>query len=471
MIEGLQPYSELRPADIDWLDLLPAHWQQLPLKRIASSDNSGCYGRDPDVRGTVLPVATTAQIDREGNFSVEKMPLRSFQSDEVKRYGCTSGDVLVVKSSGSAANVISGKAGIVGATTPTFVFSNFLMRFRARESHVLSQFLFLLLTCNLTRQRVIRMVSTTTYPNLRVQEYCSALLPVPPPDEQAAIVRFLDHANRKIDGFIRAKRKLIGLLNEQKQAIIHRAVTRGLNPNAPLKPSGIPWLGDIPQHWEQHALCRLSKLRVERNPGGLPLLSVFLDRGVIRYEEGGGQVHAPSLDLSNYQVVRVGDFVLNNQQAWRGSVGVSAHEGIISPAYIVLEMSPQLDPTFANYLMRSRAMVDQFVAASKGVGDIQRQVFWPFLRIVQVPVPPLEEQKTIVDFLARDTKALSHAIARTEREIALMQEYRTRLTADVVTGKLDVRAAAEMLPDLTDQPQTELDESSANVEVEEEEEV
>jgi type I restriction enzyme S subunit len=74
--------------------------------------------------------------------------------------------------------------------------------------------------------------------------------PLPPPDEQAAIVRFLDHANRKIDGFIRAKRKLIGLLNEQKQAIIHRAVTRGLDPDVPLKPSGIPWLGDIPQHWE-----------------------------------------------------------------------------------------------------------------------------------------------------------------------------------------------------------------------------
>jgi type I restriction enzyme S subunit len=282
--------------------------------------------------------------------------------------------------------------------------------------------------------------------NIDYERLSRAELPLPTDQEQELIGRFLDHAHGRIDRAIRAKRKVIALLNEQKQAIIHKAVTRGLNPDAPLKPSGIPWLGDIPAHWEQHALWTLSKLRVERNPGNLSLLSVFLDRGVIRYEEGGGQVHAPSLDLSNYQVVQKGDFVLNNQQAWRGSVGVSVHHGIISPAYIVLSMSNKLDPNFANYLMRSRAMVDQFVAASKGVGDIQRQVFWPFLRHVQVPVPSLEEQKAIVELLAVDTRGLETAISRTEREIALMQEYRTRLTADVVTGKLDVREAAKSLP-------------------------
>ena len=100
----------------------------------------------------------------------------------------------------------------------------------------------------------------------------------PPPDEQAAIVRFLDHANRKIDGFIRAKRKLIGLLNEQKQVIIHHAVTRGLNPDVPLKPSGIPWLGDIPAHWEAKRLKSIAKIRYglgqppRESETGLPLI-------------------------------------------------------------------------------------------------------------------------------------------------------------------------------------------------------
>ena len=172
-------------------------------------------------------------------------------------------------------------------------------------------------------------------------------------------------------------------------------------------------------------------------------MSVFLDRGVIRYEEGGGQVHAPSLDLSSYQVVRTGDFVFNNQQAWRGSVGVSSHEGIISPAYLVLSLSEELDRTYANLLFRSSVMVDQFLAASKGVGDIQRQVSWPLLRYVQVPVPPLEEQRQIATSLQGAIAQQQAAIASLEAEVALIEELRRGTIAEVVTGKLDVRAAAQ----------------------------
>lgn len=282
--------------------------------------------------------------------------------------------------------------------------------------------------------------------NIDYERLSRAYMPLPPEPEQKAIARFLNWTNMRLERAIRSKRKTIALLNEQKQAIIHRAVTRGLNPNAPMKSSGNPWLGNIPKHWGQQAMWTLSRLRVERNPGGLSLLSVFLDRGVIRYEDGGGQVHAPSLDLSNYQVVYRGDFVLNNQQAWRGSVGVSQHNGIISPAYIVLKLSSQLDAHYANYLMRSRSMVDQFVAASKGVGDIQRQVFWPFLRMVQVPLPKMEEQRSIVEFLDAETREIDFAIDRFGKQISLLHEYKARLTADVVTGKLDVREAAKNIP-------------------------
>ena len=112
--------------------------------------------------------------------------------------------------------------------------------------------------------------------------FASLKAPFPPPDEQAAIVRFLDYANRKIDGFIRAKRKLIGLLNEQKQAIIHCAVTRGLHPDVPLKPSGIPWLGDIPTHWEAKRIKYLLREVDNRSTTGLePLLSMRMHHGLV----------------------------------------------------------------------------------------------------------------------------------------------------------------------------------------------
>lgn len=270
-------------------------------------------------------------------------------------------------------------------------------------------------------------------------------IPTPPIAEQAAIMKVLNWANERLDRAIRAKRKVIALLTEQKQGIIHRAVTLGLDHDITLKPTGVSCLGGIPQHWQQRALWTLGKLRTERNPGGLPLLSVFLDRGVIRYEDGGGQVHAPSLNLTNYQVVRTGDFVLNNQQAWRGSVGVSSHNGIISPAYIVFQLSGSLDCRYANHLMRSKAMVNQFVVASKGVGDIQRSVFWPFLRMVQVPLPSTKEQQSIVQYIEQATAGLDATIVRLNREIELVLEYRTRLTSDVVSGKLDVREAAQRI--------------------------
>lgn len=210
-----------------------------------------------------------------------------------------------------------------------------------------------------------------------------------------------------------------------------------LKPYDALRPSGDPWLGEIPKHWSQKRLWSMSSPRVERNPGNLPLLSVFLDRGVIPYGEGGGQVHAPSLDLSNYQVVHPGDFVLNNQQAWRGSVGVSRHHGIISPAYIVLRLHGELLPAYANYLFRCPRLVDQFVAASKGVGDIQRQVFWPFLRRVTVPIPSTTEQEAIVRFLDHANRRIDQFIRSKKKLIALLNEQKQAIIHRAVTRGLD----------------------------------
>jgi type I restriction enzyme S subunit len=210
-----------------------------------------------------------------------------------------------------------------------------------------------------------------------------------------------------------------------------------LRPYASYKDSGGPWLGAIPEHWEQRALSTISAVRNDRGRPDLPLLSVFLDRGVIRYEEGGGQVHAPSLDLSNYQVVEPGDFVLNNQQAWRGSVGVSRYRGIISPAYIVLELSGRLNSGFATYLVRSPVMVDQFVIASKGVGDIQRQIFWPFLRHAQMLIPPADEQVAIVEYLDYIERRIRHYIRAKQKLIKLLDEQRQAIIHRLVTRGVD----------------------------------
>lgn len=210
-----------------------------------------------------------------------------------------------------------------------------------------------------------------------------------------------------------------------------------LKPYPEYRDTEVRWLGCVPHNWGQHSLWTISRLRNELNPGNVSLLSVFLDRGVIPYGEGGGQVHAPSQDLSKYQVVHPGDFVLNNQQAWRGSVGVSRYYGIISPAYIVLKLAPELNAMYANYLMRSPSMVDQFVVASKGVGDIQRQIYWPYLKNVQVPIPPPDEQAAIVRFLNHANLRIEKAVRAKRKVIALLNEQKQVIIHRAVTRGID----------------------------------
>jgi len=210
---SLPRYPEYKDSGVAWLGEVPGHWGVKPLKHVADVDNSGCYGVDPEDSEIILPVATTAQIDSDGKFDVDQMPLRGFSESELHNYACTNGDILVVKSSGSATNIISGKAGLVHASTPSFIFSNFLMRVRPTKELVCPKFIFFLLRSTLTRQRVELMCSSTTFPNLKVGEYISALLPLPPYVEQKSIATFLDRETGKFDVLIAEQQRLVKLLS------------------------------------------------------------------------------------------------------------------------------------------------------------------------------------------------------------------------------------------------------------------
>ena len=287
--------------------------------------------------------------------------------------------------------------------------------------------------------------------NIDYSELSCSYLPVPPVTEQAAIVRYLDHVDRRIRRYASAKRKLIALLEEEKQAVINQAVTRGLDPNVRLKSSGVEWLGDVPEHWEVVRLSSVARPKKITDQCNRELLSVYLNRGVVRFSDiDERRANPTSEDVSGYQAVDPSDFVLNNQQAWRGSVGVSDLRGIVSPAYLVLDLNRMLYPRFANLLFRDKSMVGQYVICSKGVGTIQRNLYWPHLKSIVALVPPLPEQAAIVGYLDKATADIDASITRARRQIELIEEYRTRLIADVVTGKLDVREAAARLPDQPD---------------------
>lgn len=196
------------------------------------------------------------------------------------------------------------------------------------------------------------------------------------------------------------------------------------------------WNCSFPSHWNIVPLYALAKEKVICGCVDLPLLSVYLDVGVIPFsDKTDKRANATSKDLSKYQRVDVGDFVLNNQQAWRGSVGISFYTGIVSPAYIVLTMNKLLNSKYANYLLRSRIMVDQYLINSKSVGSIQRNIYWPAFKRASVPVPPREEQDQIVRFLDWKVSGINRLINIRKRQIAELEEIKRSKIGLLIMGQ------------------------------------
>jgi type I restriction enzyme S subunit len=272
----------------------------------------------------------------------------------------------------------------------------------------------------------------------------------PPLDEQRLIVRFLDWHGAQTAKLVRAKKKLIVLLNEQKQAIIHRAVTRGLDPNVMLKPSGSAWLGDIPAHWDVRRNGRLFSVRRETGFPNLPVLEVSIRSGV-RMRDFDNSVRKQEIsDRSKYQRAARGDIAYNMMRMWQGAVGIAPSDGLVSPAYVVACPFPDAQAAYYTYLFRTAAYMREIDIFSRGIVPDRNRLYWESFKQITSPYPPLSEQELIARAIDRQTAELNATIATIDREIALIQEFRTRLIADVVTGKLDVRTTAATLPEINE---------------------
>jgi type I restriction enzyme S subunit len=281
---------------------------------------------------------------------------------------------------------------------------------------------------------------------------------LPPFEEQTASARFLDFADRQISRYIRAKQKLIKLLEEQKQAIIHRAVTRGLDPNVRLKPSGVEWLGDVPEHWgvtQMRSVAHIVRGGSPR-PAGSPLYfhgnalpwitvgEITKDRGMHLIETS---TRLTAEGSAHSRTIEAGTLLLTNSGATLGVPKISLIRGCINDGVAaLLRLRPDINKEFLYYYWctqtsQLRAWVD--LGAQP---NLNTQIIggWPLL------LPMRLEQDRIVTYTIREIQAVDTAIEKPIQEIALLREYRTRLITDVVTGKLDVREAAAHLPDEAD---------------------
>ena len=431
MIADLKPYSEYKESDLPWLGQVPRHWE---IKRTKSSvaniveqtTQMGCS----DVYVALENIASWTGRARPQQG-------RNLFSGQVKRF-CPD-DVLFGKLRPYLAKVTRLQSGGV-CVGELFVL-------RPRDASIRSDFL----EQQLRAKHTIDVVNSSTFgakmPRADWQFLGNLPLIFPPVAEQATIVRFLDWTNGRLDRAIWAKRKVISLLIEQKHAIIHRAVTRGLDPSVPVKPSGIPWLGDIPRHWDVLRAKCLYREVDERSPkGGEELLSVSHLTGVTpRSEKNITMFKAAS--YAGHKLCRPGDLVVNTMWAWAGALGVSTHTGIVSPAYAVYRPHhpERIVGTYMDGLLCSRPYLSNIICRSTGMRASRLRLYpEEFLRLPLIHPPP-EEQKRIVQTIHGETGDLNAAINRLEREIELLLEYRTRLVADIVTGKLDVRGAVANL--------------------------
>jgi len=441
MIEGLKPYAEYKESGQEWLGRVPAHWTTPRLKTVLREKDA----RSLDGKGLLLSLTRNRGLIARSDMTDKIHSARTLAGYKLYE----PGEIVM--------NRMQAWSGMFGAGTKPGLVSPDYAVFKLLGDDLVSLLLARLKTPDLVSQFALESKGIGSgFNRLYSDKFGAIAVALPPPDEQAAIVRFLDHANRKIDGFIRAKRKLIGLLNEQKQAIIHRAVTRGLHPDVPLKPSGIPWLGDIPKYWGIVRNMALFAHRVEPGISGLPVLQVSLRSGITAEElDQFGRPKRLIANATKYKRIHQGDMAYNTMRMWQGAVGVSPSDGLVSPAYVVLKPRQDTCPEFYDFIFHTEVYKQQVNRQSTGIVSDRNRLYWDSFKQMPNLRLPHAEQEEIVAFITKETAALNTAIARTEREIALMQEYRTRLTADLVTGKLDVREAAAKLPDLPADATTE----------------
>ncbi|MGC6206519.1 MULTISPECIES: restriction endonuclease subunit S [unclassified Citrobacter] len=268
----------------------------------------------------------------------------------------------------------------------------------------------------------------------------NSFLLAPSHSEAKKVAQFLDHETAKIDNLIEKQQQLIELLKEKRQAVISHAVTKGLNPDVPMKDSGVEWLGDVPAHWQALPTKRLFRLVAEPAEinNDYELLSVYTAIGVAPRKDLEPKGNKAST-TDGYWKVRQGDIIVNKLLAWMGAVGFSNYDGVTSPAYDILRKVKDINPKFYHYLFRLELTQREFKRWSRGIMEMRLRLYFEELGRIIMPVPPREEQDVIVEEIEKIEYQYSQLENIASHQIDLLQERRTALISAAVTGKIDVR--------------------------------
>ena len=447
----LPPYSSYQNSGVSWLGDVPKHWMVVRLKNICSK--SGIYGANINTSHyqktgirflRITDITDSGQIKDKGVFVPQ---------DIVLDYVLQDNDILLSRS-GTIGRSFLYQSKVHGPCA----YAGYLVRF-VPNSMVLPKWIFLF-TKTLAFDGFLRIMAiSSTIENVNADKYTNAFIPLPPLDEQTAIVKFLDWKEARIQRHLRTKQKLIALLEELKTATIQQAVTRGLNPHAPLKSSGVQWLGDVPKHWAVRRLRTVVDMRVSNvdkhsKDGEIPIeLCNYVDvykNTCIDKTINFMRATATEAEINRFRLA-VGDVLITKDSETWDDIGVpalvsEAKKNLICGYHLAL-LRPLHGVVAGGYLfyaLLSKSVAHQFHIRANGV--TRYGLSNGGIKSISLPLPPIPEQTAIVEHLDKATAQIDAVIAKVRREMELLREYRVRLISDVVTGKIDVQKAAAKLP-------------------------
>lgn len=446
----LAPYPEYKDSGVPWLGKIPAHWEVHPLKRMAKN----ILETTTEKNFLELYVALEHIESKTGNL---RKNYEGHFSGQVKRF--SSEDVLFGKLRPYLAKVAlpmeSGVCvGEILAIRPNGDLLNKLFLSNVMLSH-----------------RFIDIVNSSTYgakmPRAEWTFIGNLGFPLLPAEEQTQIARFLDWKTAQINKFIRNKRRLIELLKEQKQNVINRAVTRGLDPSVKLKPSGVEWIGDIPEHWTVAPLKHLASINARVLPESTDQNYKFKYFDISSVGTGCLSGEPETLCFGQApsrarRILKKGDTILSTVRTYLKAVYYVSDEvedWIASTGFAALTPKEAIHPPFLGLVIQSDNFINRVIQESTGVA--YPAIAETKLGTLHLAYPEsIEEQQAILEHITDSSKAIDQAITRAEREIELMREYRTRLISDVVTGQVDVRGIE--VPEVAEEELLALEEDTAD---------
>jgi type I restriction enzyme, S subunit len=288
--------------------------------------------------------------------------------------------------------------------------------------------------------QTFRLITGATRPALGIQQIRKFRLPFPPYDKQQSIANFLDKKTAQIDEAISIKEKQIALLKERKQIIIQKAVTQGLDPNVPMKDSGVEWIGQVPEHWVvKKAKYLFDEVDERSDTGEEELLSVSHMTGVTPRSEKNVSMFMAE-DYSGSKLCRQNDLVMNIMWAWMGALGVSDRTGIVSSSYGVYrqKIKDTFNSVYLEYLLKTVRYIEHYNKVSTGLHSSRLRFYGHMFFATKVGFPDIEEQNSIVVYLSEQTDKIDNAIDIQQSQIEKLKEYKTTLINSAVTGKIKV---------------------------------